>query len=547
MLRTVRNDAIATVSLAAVVATACASPDVGRGSVPLVAGVVGQDSIPVVRLMENHSSALIAWREAGVRDRVVVHLDGHSDLDWLPDETVARIAASAPDELHQLELHPYAMDGSPLDRFGIWNFLYPAARLGIAREIYWVVPDSTLEDTSAAWRLAREILTQKLERVRLDEATGLRWTDGCIRGELLSVAIAVCELDDLPAIDEPVLLDVDLDYFTTRSALTQEVTEAPWIEPEDVLDALRDRGIRADVATISLSTIGGYFPSMHRWMGSYLLEVLRDPGRRGDAGFAGLREGMRAADEGRLDDAVTAFRAALEIREESSAWHGLAHAMVARGEHDEAERVEATAIRLDPLLAHESLFDGDRHWLNGDWARALERYRAYLERLPVGPFTAYALRREGGSLMRLRRDDEARAVFERAIELAPSHPDTLLDLGVLERERGNVARALELFERARRTSPERSTFATALGNTYLVAGEYERAVGHLRAAVEAKPLALRPRVALATALLELGDLDGAQGHVRIALSIEPRHPQVRQLARVIAQRAGSLVDPGRGR
>ena len=85
------------------------------------AALVGEESVPEVHVYENHSSALIAWRRAGVRGRILVHLDGHIDYDWLPDETVARIAAASPDELPDLEHHPYAMDGEAYSRFGIWR------------------------------------------------------------------------------------------------------------------------------------------------------------------------------------------------------------------------------------------------------------------------------------------------------------------------------------------------------------------------------------------------------------------------------------------
>jgi len=521
----------------------CAGTPAPAGASDAIARV-GVDPVPRVRMVENHSSALIAWKQDGVRNRVLVHLDGHSDLDWLPDATVGRIAAADDADLKFLEHHPYAMDADAMTKFGIWNFVYPAVRLGIVRTLVWVVPDGTLADPSSGWRLAQEILADKLERVGLAEAAGLRVEDRAVVGEVLGVPILVCELADLPGIDEPVLLDIDLDYFTTSSAITQHVTERPWISPDEVLGVLRDKGIRSDVVTLSLSTIGGYLPPENRWLGGFLAERLRAPnGTMPDVG-AVHRAAAEAIERGRADDAVAAFRSLLETAPgDACAWHCLSHALSAAGREDEAAEARVRAIGLDPMLGHEALFEGDRHWLNGDWAEALDAYRRYLDTLPVGPFTAYALRREAGALMRQRRDDEAIAIYERVLELAPDHPDSLLDLGVLYRERGDLDRALRLFERARADIPERSTYALALGNTQVLAGRLDEGIANLEAAVEAKPTSLRARMNLAAALFDAGRVRESAGHLRVALSLDPSNPGARQLARALAVRGVGLTDP----
>jgi len=528
----------------AMLGAACGEGAPDAGARQAAAARVGVEPVPVVHLFENHSSSLVAWRRADVRDRVVVHLDGHPDLDWLPPETVARIAAASPDELRTLELHPYALDGDTLRRFAIWNFVYPAARLGIVRRMVWVVPDGTLHDPWEAWRLTREILTDKLDGVGLDEASGFRLQGRAIEGEVLGVPLTIVELRDLPAIEETVLLDIDLDYFTTRSAVSQEVVEVPWIGPEEVVAGLRAKGIRTDLATISYSTLGGFLPPENRWIGKALLGRLRDPATAVIAREALHREAVEAWSDGRQTDAVAALeRASRSDPDDACSWYCLSKAYAATNRPVDAAAARQRAIELDPVLAHAALLDGDRAWLNGNWEHALTRYRGYLEELPVGPFTAYALRREAGSLMRLRRDDEAIAVFEKVLELAPSSADTLLDLGVLYRERGELDRAIDAFERAHRTIPDRSTYAQALGTTYLLAGRYEEGIAALEQAVAGKPTSVTARVNLASGLLAAGRPRDAAGHLRVALSLEPKHPRARELAVRVAGQGVGLTEP----
>ncbi len=528
------------VLLAAVLGLAGCSeplPTVG-GKVVGISGQVGVESIRAVRLFENHSTALIEWHRAGVRDRVLVHLDGHSDLDWLPDITVARIAAARPDELPGLELHPYTMDGTALSRFGIWNFIYPAARMGIVRELVWVVPDGSLADAEAVMRMAREILVGKLEMVSVAEALSLKSIGRAIQGEILGVPILVCEIGDLPAIHEPVLLDVDLDYFTTASAISQAVTDGPWITPRAVIDVLEKKQIRTDLVTLSYSTIGGFLPPGSRWIGPAMVHELRNPRAALPAGDRARMQAQEAMEDGHTGRAAELYGAWTRAEPDSAcSWFSYARALDRAGRPEEAAVARRQAVALDPILAHETLFEGDRLWFNRDYASALVEFERYLERLPVGPFTAYALRRQGGCLMRLNRDVEAAEVFRRMLELAPDHGDSLLDLGILLREGGDMDGALELLRKAREILPDRSDYARALGTTYLLNGDVESAVTELQAALDRKPTSVIIRRNLAIALIQGNRPVEAAEQIRTALLLDPANPAIRQIALQL-QRAG---------
>ena len=512
-------------------------PTVG-GKVVGESGEVGVESIPAVRLFENQSTALIEWRRAGVRDRVLLHLGGHAGLDWLPDITVARIAAARPDELPGLELHPYIMDGNDLRRFGIGNFIYPAARMGIVRELVWVVPDGSLANPEAVARMAREILVGRLEMVAVEEALSLRAIGSMIQGEILGVPLIVCEIGDLPAIHEPVLLDVGLDYFTTGSAISREVTADPWITPRAVVDILHKKQIRTDLVTLSYSTLGGFLPPGSRWIGPAMVRELRSPGAEPPAGDRARMEAEEAREAGDTERAARLYGEWTRVEPDSaSAWFWYGRLLADAGRHREASDAGRQAVALDPILAHQELFEGDRLWFNRDYGSALAAYKRYLERLPVGPFTAHTLRRQGGCLMRVNRDAEAVAVYRRMLELAPDHGDSLLDLGILLRKRGDIAGSLELFRQAREILPDRSDCAMALGTTYLMKGDVRSAIPELVAAAERKPTSVIIRRNLAIALIQDNRPAEAADQIRIALRLEPDNPAIRQIAMQL-QRAG---------
>jgi len=518
--------AVAAIALA----VGCGGPgaDANRPAATQAEGArVGIDPVPAVHLLENHSAALIVWRRAGVRDRILVHLDGHADLDWLPDVTIARLAAADPEELQALELNPYAIDGKTLERFGIWNFVYPAARLGLVREFFWVVPDGTLSTPQAADDLVRRMILGKMQMIALDEAKTLHLEGRTIKGTILGLKITICELDDLPAFDEPVLFDLDLDFLTTRSATSQEVTPRPWIAPGPLVERLGARGVRADIATVSFSTMGGFLPPACRWLGPAMVAALsRAPEAAGDR-WTRRAEADAAFEAGRESAAVAAWRAlSAEHPEDASLWYALSRA-AARSGHSSAEAAAlAKAVAADPIFEDAPLFEADALWLNQRYAEALDLYEDYGRARPSGPFLAYTLRREAGCLARTGQVDEAIATLRRVIALAPDHADTRLDLGLLLRERGDLDGAIAQFLEARKILPDLAAYAMALGTTYAKQDRIGEAVDALEAAVLRRPTWGQAQVNLGLLLAQVGRPVDAATHLNAAAMLEPGDPQI---------------------
>jgi len=456
-----------------------------------------------------------------------VHLDGQLDVDWLPDLTVARIAATDPLELPELELHPYAVGARSLDHFGVGNFIYPATRLGIVREVVWVVPDGTLRDGPSAAALVREVVLGRLQGIGIEEARGFHLAGRTVQGTLYNVPITICELADLPYFAEPVLLDIDLGYFTTRSALTQHVLDFPWITPEEVLAGLARKGVRTDRVTLSYSTMGGFLPPDHRWLGPALQARLE--GR--EVPQEVLRyDGMRAEQGGDLAEAEARYRSLVAADpDDASAWFALSRVLQAR-RTPEAGSALQRAVALDPVLADATLFAADRAWWNGDFADALARYQEWVAPRPRHPFALYASRRIAECLLRLDRAQDAMTALEEVLRFAPGHADSRVELGLLFREQGRLQQAIEQLEAARASLPEMAHAAMALGQTYLEAGEVPRAVAELEVAVEQRPCWAIAHGQLAAGLARMGRTEDADRHLRLALSLQPGNPQIRRIA-----------------
>lgn len=515
-------------------ALACARSD----PPPPGASLVGEMPARDVVLVEHHSEALPAWRRAGVRDRIALHLDGHADFDWLPDTAIARFAGETPGGLAALAHHPLALDGETHRRYGIWNFLYPAARLGLVREIVWVVPDGTFAHRADPERLVRELLFAKVHGMTLEEAGAWTFEERRARGRAIGVPILVTELADLPRIDEPVLLDIDLDYFTTASATTQEVVPVPWTTPTEVVAALRAKGIRTDLATVSYSTYGGYTPPEARWLGRAMVRGLTEPGRPRDADASRRAVGLALA-SGRYGEAVRlATEAVRRDPGDASASYALALAHAGAGDSTAATRARAAAVAADRVFAEADLFEADALWLSGRVAEAEPRFREYAATRPEPRFAVYALRRLASCQSRLGRPAEAERTLRAVLARAPNHADSRLDLALLLRRSSRLDEAVEELRRALAILPDLGTYSMALGTTLVLEGRVAEGVASLRRAAATRPSWAAPRARLAAVLAASGRISEAREHLRSALLLDPRDPVARGLARSLRSGRG---------
>lgn len=497
-----------------------------------------------IHVHEKHSSALVAWRQDGVSDRIVVHLDAHADFDWLPDETVARMAATLPAELGSLESDPFRPDPNPLTRFGTGNFLYAAARLGILRELVWVVPDGTFDEAGARRRLVDDVLVGRMQMVSEEEARSFRAEGNRLRGTLLGVPVTICTLADLPEIAEPVLLDIDLDFFTVRSALSPSVDASPWILPREVFAALDARGIRAEVATVSLSTMSGSVPPEARWLGDEIRSRLRgDRGPAEDTAACRL-DGVKAEQAGEPERGIEIYRDLVRTRDDDgTVWYVLARALDAAGNPHEAAAARARAERIDPLLGRAELFEAERFWVNGSWQSALDRYDRLLDDEAEGTIETHLGRRRSACLWRLGHPQEAIETLRSVVAATPDSADARADLGLLLRDQGDFEGAIEQLGAARRLSPDVASHAFALGTAYVASGRTEEGARELEAAILRRPCYVQARVLLVGVLLRAGRAAEASRHLVAALALQPTNPRLRILARQLRKQGHPIAEP----
>lgn len=220
---------------------------------------------------EEHGEILAHWHALGLRAQTVVCLDRHLDLKRIADDDVARLRA-APDAAAVEALNrdvPFRDDDT--HAYGLDDFVYGAAALGIVTRFVWVAPPLRLGENpdaarlaAALWRMLALVPGHGLDV--LDSFTAVPWGAHARVGTLEVAITTVDGLADVPDL-EGARLDIDLDYFCDEAGTLVD-------DPLRVADRLRTLGLAEHAPTMTYSVSSGFLPPALRRLGPALAQAL---------------------------------------------------------------------------------------------------------------------------------------------------------------------------------------------------------------------------------------------------------------------------------
>jgi len=128
-----------------------------------------------------------------------------------------------------------------------------------------------------------------------------------------------------------------------------------------------------------------------------------------------------------------------------------------------------------------------------------------------------------GIIYMVRGDtNQAIAMNEKAVELAPSDSQVLAFLGNVLIDSGRVREGIQKMQRAIRLCPfPPAWYLTVLGAGFHLNGDNEAAISALEQATEREPDSVLSRLWLASAFVEMGRLDDARAVLKTGIDIEP--------------------------
>ena len=208
--------------------------------------------------------------------------------------------------------------------------------------------------------------------------------------------------------------------------------------------------------------------------------------------------GFELAEQGRLDDALANFQAALSIDPNVPETHNnLAMVLLKQGKVSESLTQSTAALRLKSNFPEAQVNLGRALFLQGNYTQALDHLTRALPSLPDHPIAHANL---GDVLARLDRWDEAIAHYSQALRLQPT-AQVENGLAYALARRGNLRLAIFHWQAAVQLDPQFAEAHFFLGNALAADGQPHQAITHLQQALRLQPDVSEARLKLAALLL----------------------------------------------
>ena len=306
--------------------------------------VAAVEPIKDIEMFEDHSEALVAWMKQGYRDMVLIHVDHHSDIEYLPERKIKELQElSKKRRWDEILKHKDIGDGL----YSLADFIYPAYRLGIIKRLYWVTTVDLFWSNNPGPVVRAYLRTNEYSDDMIDtfQIDGNKAT-----GEIYGLRTTVSTLKDLPEINEPVLLSIDVDYFS-NILKESRINELAVIY--DFFKIMRRKRIEVMNMDITYSVNGGYTAITDKHIGDELVYVFNHPEIINSWNIPAIwkirDEGFYLLRNNRIDEAFHFFDENLaQLPDEPTLLLGKAISLCYKGKDDDSFDVISRLLERNP-------------------------------------------------------------------------------------------------------------------------------------------------------------------------------------------------------
>lgn len=369
--------------------------------------------------VENHDEAYYIWKKLGVKEKILLHIDAHNDMWWITNNTNITIA----------------------------NFICPALNEDIVKEMIWIVPDKTWETKENKKNILLHL--KEITKTYSGNLNNIKIKEDSISTLILGKPLRVCTLSSLPTINEPILLDIDIDYFIipqVQYRKSDNHTEIPWCWPNELIDSLHKKNISPELITIAYSVEGGYTPLKWKYLGDELELRFKNENASSLRGMELIKEAATLLQNGMNQVAEKKYLEARALLQNSAApsYH-LALLYAKMGQESNAQKFYKETLVIDPSYRTPYNNLGPLYLSELCLESAEQEYK---KALVLDPQDAYAYLGLGQITIHRKKYDEAEALLKKAIDYNKYLTDAYRALGDVYSKKGQYAEAIVSYEKS---------------------------------------------------------------------------------------------------
>ena len=279
--------------------------------------------------------------EHGAKARTLVHISATEEFTSLDQATVATIKEAA----DKGNIANLAKDGKPA--YTSLNTIFLAVKLGLVKDVILVVP--TLDSITQGNVAGIKDYFKKNYPDQAKEAELLRLDGKIVSGRINGIPFRMVALQDIPKIDGPVLLDIDLSFFSQLYSNEKDSRILRLVS--NFVKTLQESGLSSDMVTVSTSNDDGLVPYKFRGLATYFTTIFANPKiLAGDPPKLWLdRAEAWKIEQRSYREAIPLYKGLLKaFPADAATWYDLSYAYFKTGNQDECTKALAEAVKIDP-------------------------------------------------------------------------------------------------------------------------------------------------------------------------------------------------------
>ena len=430
-----------------------------------------------IELVEDHDELYPKWKALGLRNEILIHLDDHSDFQWINDKDPSELlkAESIQEVRSQLQSEKgWLADDRVNRKIHLGNYLCAALRDGMFKTWYWAVPDPVWDNPKAKETYWKEL--EYLFQYRLGTMSKPHRDERRFRTKIYDTDVTVMPLRNFPRFYEPVVLSVDVDYLTsegTDKLFTPKEYRCrlPWIWPENLAEIFKEKNIVSKHTGISFSVHGGFTPVQYKFLGYVIQEILQ--GASPSQEYRNLKRSFELRNQGKPQEAIDLLRLFQAVGSlEAARCYQKAQLFYESGDMAKARSSFQKCLELEisfkrPYNSYGLLYENmDRY----DYALEEHEMTQALAPELMDPVIG-----EARCLQKLKRWDEAIQRYRHVLVKQPNHATALLNLGMICFKKKQKKESMDYLKKALKQDESLWEAHYLMGHCYLSLNQYDEA------------------------------------------------------------------------